>query len=243
MDLDIVTSLTEDGPQFEGKWCNFLFNTEAALYLREKKAKAELKDEDIVAILAAGQRYTGSGWSTVRASRRLFELSGVGVIKGTIQRYRDCWLYSRALLTDIDLPQVELEAELAAAAFSLVGWLEHPEEPAQEPTAPVSVEDDSEEEYRFIWDTPTVTCPKELLVLWGRAKDGEKKVSIKDILEGLAPLEGLPTKPAENNLLPAWKKPQDTTFKVLSQGLLHVLRVWGHRFQKKVSVAVDMQLF
>jgi hypothetical protein len=126
-------------------------------------------------------------------------LSHVAVIKATITGYRDAWLYALALLSDIDVPQVELEAELAAAAFSLVSWLEHPEEQAQHHhTTPVSVDDtDSEDEYRFSWDTPTVPCPKELLALWGRAKDGEKKVSIKDILEGLAPMEGLPNKPPE----------------------------------------------
>ena len=206
MDLDLVTSLTQEGPQFETNWAHFLFNVGQAMCLKEKKAKAELKDDDIIAILVAGRKYTGSGWSTGRASRRLFELSHVGVIRATIAGYRDAWLYSLALLTDVDVPQTELEADLAAAAFSLVEWLENPQEVPQEPNSPLSVDDDSEDEYRFSWDTPTVACPKELLALWTRANKGSKKVNLKEILEGLAPLEGLPNKPPENNLLPHWKK-------------------------------------
>ena len=244
MDPDLVTSLTQDGPQFEANWATFLFNVDQAMYLKERRMKEEIKDDDIMNIVLAGQRYTGSGWSTGRASRRLHELSGIGVIKGTIQGYRDCWLYSLALLVELDLPQVELSAELGQAAFSLVGWIQHAEQHPEEQEAPVNLDDSSEEEdFKFAWDTPSVPCPKELLALWQRAKEGDRRVAVKDILEGLAPLEGLPQRPAENNLLPFHKKTQDQVYKVISQQILHVLRVWGHRYEKRVSLAVDMQMF
>ena len=36
MKLDLVTSLTQEGPSFEGAWANFPFNEERAIYLKEK---------------------------------------------------------------------------------------------------------------------------------------------------------------------------------------------------------------
>ena len=164
------------------------------------------------------------------------------MVKASIDNYRNTWLYSVALLTDTELPLLELGADCAEAAFSLVGYLEHTTGEEPEPVK----EDDSEsdtEEYRFSWDTPTVPAPRELMALWNRAKLGDNKISIKDLLEGFAPLEGLPNRPPENNLLPPWKKTQDSTFKVLSQQLLHILRIWAYRYEKKASVAVDLQLW
>ena len=64
----------------------------------------------------------------------------------------------------------------------------------------------------------------------------------KALLEQFAPPEGLPSRPPDNNLLPPWKKPQDTVFKVVSLQLLHLLRLWVHRYEKRVSAAVDMQM-
>ena len=73
-----------------------MFIMEEALQLRKASP------EQIVEILLAGSRVTGSGWSTGKASRALYQLSGVALVKPTIVPYRDLWLFAIALITDTD---------------------------------------------------------------------------------------------------------------------------------------------
>ena len=103
---NLVPSLSQEGPQFESNWSQFLFNIDMALRLKEKSK------EDVMAVLTAGGRWNGTGWNTGRASKVLWDLSGVG-----IDHYRDCWLYAVALMCQVELPQVELPTDVAEAAF------------------------------------------------------------------------------------------------------------------------------
>ena len=149
MDEDnLVASLTQEGPQFEASWSKFLFNVPEALKLREKEKELVLQ------VLQAGQRYLGTGWTTGKASKTLFDLSGVAIVRAQINAYRDCWLYAVALLAGVDLPQVELAPEVAEAAFSLVGYADHPEQ-ATPPHPTESADGESDEELVFPWDEPT----------------------------------------------------------------------------------------
>ena len=81
MDEDnLLAALTTAGPEFDQHWASFMFNMDQAKKLREKDK------EDILKVLAAGARYTGAGWSTGRASKALYDLSGVGIVKGQIEK-------------------------------------------------------------------------------------------------------------------------------------------------------------
>ena len=92
MDVDPVPSLTQEGPEFEAKWGNFMFNLPEALQLQKATP------EEILAVLKAGSRFQGTGWSTGKASKTLFQISKVALVKGTFQPYRDVWLYALALI-------------------------------------------------------------------------------------------------------------------------------------------------
>jgi hypothetical protein len=233
---NIVEALIGEGPAFEHAWSTFLFNVPMALKLREKEK------EMVLQILTAGQRYAGTGWTTGRASQTLFQLSGVAIVRGQIDGYRDCWLYAVAMLPCVDLPSVELAPEVAHAAFSLVNYQEQPEEEPQTYGQPEA--DESDEEVSFDWDEPTVQLPKPLAALWARSTDTELKVSMKTMLEGFPRLAGLTARPPENNLCSEWRKRQDGTYKVLSQHVLHLLRVWAYRWSKPEGLDknVDLQL-
>ena len=77
-----------------------------------------------MAVLTAGLQFAGTGWTTGRASKMLFDLTGAALVKPTIQPYRDCWLFAVALLTGVDLPSCDLPQEIAEAAFATLGQSE-----------------------------------------------------------------------------------------------------------------------
>ena len=55
------------------------------------------------------------------AARRLYELSGVPMVKAQVHSYRDAWLMAAALVWKTDLPAVAVELSDVAsqAAFAL----------------------------------------------------------------------------------------------------------------------------
>ena len=178
----LVASLTQEGPQFEVTWSSFLFNVNMALKLKEKPK------EDILAVLAAGARWSGAGWNTGKASKVLWELSGVGIVRSQIDHYRDCWLYAVALLCQVEMPQLELPSEVAEAAFSLVGYVEDPHGTQQQAAQPRSYADtddseDTDEELSFPWDETTLDLPKPVATLWRRSQEPSQKIEIKNLLE------------------------------------------------------------
>ena len=176
MDEDnLVASLTAEGPKFEVNWMEFLFNVPKALQLKEKDK------ESVLQVLAAGQRYTGSGWTTGRASRTLYESSGVAIVKASIDSYRDVWLYAVALITGVDLPVIKLAREVAEAAFALIHYLE--EEPQAEAQVQEVETDEDSDTMQFPWDEATTPLPKALAALWARSTDPEQRVQICPLLE------------------------------------------------------------
>ena len=170
--------------------------------------------------------------TTGRASKTLYDLSGVAIVKPSIDSYRDVWLYALALLTGVDLPMAELPPEVAEAAFSLVHYMDVPPKPAAHQPAEVESDSDSEPDLQFPWDEETTPLPKPLAALWLRASDTEQRVAMRPLLEAYGRIAGLPGKPPDNNLLPQHKKRQDTTLRVLSQQVLNVLRILTRRWLK-----------
>ena len=96
---NLVASLSlGEGPQWETNWSHFFFNIDMALRLKEKSK------EEVMAVLTAGGRWNGAGWNTGRASKVLWDLSGVGIVRSQIDHYRNCWLYAVALMCQVELP-------------------------------------------------------------------------------------------------------------------------------------------
>eukprot|EP00667_Euglena_gracilis_P011756 EG_transcript_12027 len=232
-----VNLLLGEGQPFEEGWSKLMFNLEAAKELRAQPA------DQIALLLLAGARFTGRGWSTGKASRALYQLSGIPLVRGSFPPYRDIWLMALALIWGVDVPQLDLEPEAAAAAFAIASQAEQhdTEEPQQE-------EEGEEEETKFSWDQPEVTTPKELTELWSRAQRNEHRIDVRPLFEVLAPLAGIPARAPENQLIPAHRKKQDQFLRSVSQNVLQVVRLLGHNWVPQTTEViprgqVNLQIF
>ena len=229
MDLDLVPALTQEGTSFESHWSSFLFNIPQALMLKTKA-----KEEEIKAVLSAGAGFQGTGWTTGRASKTLFEVSGKALVKAGIEAYRNVWLYSLSLLCGVDLPKLELDQAEAEAAFGIVSRLEEDgHHAASKPSSPTSYSgDDSdseeEEQHHFDWDEPAWPLAPHLQALWQRSSSADWRIDIKRVLESHTKLLELPSKAPDNNLVPDYKKKADTFLRSISQCLLNLLRGQAH---------------
>ena len=105
VEKDLIAKLTSEGAEFETTWTSFMFNMVQAQKL--KKAKTE----DILNVLRAGLRFKGTGWTTGKASKALWQISGCAMVKSAIDPYRDVWLFAIALMADVDLPILELSQD------------------------------------------------------------------------------------------------------------------------------------
>ena len=171
--VDVVVSLTQQGPHFQDAWSKFMFNIEKALDIKKKNVT---KDK-ILEMLQAGSLYLGGGWTTGSASKKLYDLSGVAIVKSQIEPYRDTWLYCLALLLGVDLPTVDLPGDCAEAAFALAHHYDNREDQAHEQVD--DTDGESEDELTFPWDEQCLPLPKQLMALWNRAADPEQKIAVK----------------------------------------------------------------
>jgi hypothetical protein len=234
--VDVVGALTTQGDHFQATWSRFMFNIEMAMDLKKK----QVSKEKIIEVLNAGSAYLGQGWSTGKASKRLYELSGVAIVKPQFEPYRDTWLYSLALLLNVDLPPTDLAADCAEAAFALAHLQEHPGDKA---SPPPNESDSDEEEVRFGWEEAEQPLPRELQELWQRAATGTQRIEVRRLLEQYPRLQGIPSRAAENQLIPEFKKRQDSFLKAADQHLLNGLRLMAHRFLASPATPLELQLF
>ena len=114
---DLFTRLTTEGPTFEKEWATFIFNVPKLMLLLDET-------KDMVKILNAGLLFNGGGLSTGTLSKTLYQVSGVAMVKSTFGPYRDAWLLGIALLSNLELPQVEAAPDVAEAAFALTTAVE-----------------------------------------------------------------------------------------------------------------------
>ena len=77
------------------KHSSFLFNLEGLSKIKTAAA------EQIVALLAAGSRFQGTGWSTGKACKVVRHMTGIGLVKSSIDPYLGLWLFTIALVTDV----------------------------------------------------------------------------------------------------------------------------------------------
>ena len=72
------------------------------------------------AVLAAGQQWTGGGWNTSSSSKTLHAITRVPLLSSDFGMYRNAFLYSLALLFQLDVHELNLSDRAAEAAFALV---------------------------------------------------------------------------------------------------------------------------
>ena len=181
VDNELVQALTSvEGAAFSKCWAEFLFDTDKLQKVREAGQEA------LTAVVTSGMRYTGIGWTSSRASRTLYDLTGVGIVSADFKTYLWIWLFTITLLAEIGVPALELTAEQSEASFTLAASIDQPQ---QEKDA---ADDNSDEEVQLPWDEPTLPMPREVAEVWQRAESGRQRIDVKRLLERSPRYAGLP---------------------------------------------------
>jgi hypothetical protein len=205
-------------------WSSFLFNVEAVVSLGTPS--------DPTAIITAGEKWEGEGWTTSRASKVLYETTGVPLVSASVEDYKGSFLYSLALYWSLDVARFDLGERASDAAFALAGIFGAAAEGHGAVEEFEDDEDDSEDgSLVFPWEEKLLSLPKPLQVLWKRyGATSNSRFETKHLLEQAPRYEGLPTRAAENNVLGRLEQQSplgkfDKLAKVTQQHLLNSLRV------------------
>ena len=204
MDLDgtwYSCLVADNGEAFDEAWSKFLFNLDKLLELKS------FGGDRLLQVLQAGARYTGCGWTSSRASRVVFELTGVAIVKADMLVYRDIWLFMLSMVAEVDLPSLTLSQEQSEAAFTMLQQFE---------AGPQGLEEEEDKEdggIKFPWESQVLKLPKTLSQLWTRAEQGETKIDLKRLLDEFPAFAELPARAPENNLGACGRARADKFFK------------------------------
>ena len=220
------------GDDGEGKqaWSEFLFNVPLARSFLEKVPK-----ETTTACLNQGHKWSGSGWTTSRASRVVYELTGVPLVTSRVEHYRNAFLYAIAMAKEVEILELDLPDRASEVAYNLCAILCDPNWPYPEQPAPgdpagaaQKEEEDAKAEAEIAgleWDEQTEELPKELKFIYDQVLAGKRKLELRSVLECLPKFSELPTRAPENNFRQDGQRSQDRTIKTWQQSLLHILRM------------------
>ena len=81
--MDFINILqNHEHPDFENAWSGFFLDVSKVQSLPGK-----ISNDETVALIAAGQRWSGAGWNTSRASKALYNLTMVPLVKAEWRDY------------------------------------------------------------------------------------------------------------------------------------------------------------
>ena len=106
-----LTNVTQ--PEWSSTWSSFLLNIQAVRNLGVPN--------DPASILAAGEPWNGEGWTTGRAGKVLYEITGVPLVSSNVEDNKGSFLYALALHWSLDVANFNLTEKAAEAAFALAG--------------------------------------------------------------------------------------------------------------------------
>ena len=226
---DFVSRLLQ-GDEGEGKqaWAEFLFNIPLA-----RSFLTHVPKDTTTACLNQGIKWGGLGWTTSRASRVVYELTGVPLVTSRVEDYRDAFLFAIAMAKEVEINVLHLSDRASEAAYQLCAILCDTQWPYEEGvtspegTAPeaAKAKEETEDLAGLDWDEPSEELPKELLFIWEQVTQGKRKLELRQLLEGFPKFTGLPSKAPENNFRQDCHKATDKLAKTWQQSLLHLLRL------------------
>ena len=193
--------ITPTHPDYLTTWSTFFYNIQAV--------KSLGTPQEASAIISAGEDWNGHGWTTGRASKVLYEITGVPLVSGNLTEYKGSFLYALALHWGVDLATFDLTEKAAEAAFALAGVLGD-----QGPGDFDNMEGDEDEEEEsdpdnavFPWEEKLTDLPSELAVLWKRyAGSGAGRFDTKGMLDEMPRFNTLPCKAPDNNVLAKYEQ-------------------------------------
>ena len=223
-----------DATTFNAAWARFFLAPQLVTsFLRD--ASVEL----VHATLAAGYHWEGGGWNTTRAAKVLEELTAVSLVSSQLAQYSHAFLFSLALVKDVEITQLDLVPQAAEAAFALKRlWSElmqeHPARQQKIPKAKTPAaeeeemddEEDDEEEVagRLPWETEEVGLSEELNLVLKRVGEGER-LPVGQVLRDIPIFQGLKIRAETNNHQRDARSPQDKFLCSLQQRLLNMCRL------------------
>ena len=108
------------GDEGEGKqaWAEFLFNIPLA-----RSFLTHVPKDTTTACLNQGIKWGGLGWTTSRASRVVYELTGVPLVTSRVEDYRDAFLFAIAMAKEVEINVLHLSDRASEAAYQLCAIL------------------------------------------------------------------------------------------------------------------------
>ena len=128
-----------------------------------------VSQEAALALIGGGAKWSGSGWTTNSASKRLHELTQVPLVTADFKQYVNAWLYCLALLWNVEAAELTLSDPAAEAALRLASVCGQ---------ADCSMDEDEGEEVEerdlvvLDWDEAETKCPEELAFIWKDLQGG-----------------------------------------------------------------------
>ena len=230
----LSTLLNPNADTFEEAWNKFYMDVSLVRTIAQAISKDTAQQ-----LIQAGLQWTGKAFNTTKASKIMYELSGVPMVKSSWLEYRNSFLYTLALLTEVEIQELDLSDRAAEAAFNLAqvfagdGMEEdyannlgsNPGTQGLFPNYPESVD---EEEPVLSWDEPQADLPGPLQFLWTKTVSGERKLDLKSVLTTVPRFGQLPAAPPNNNHRGDGLLKKDKQEKAYQQTLLHSLRLLGN---------------
>ena len=210
-------------------WAAFFLNEVAVVqFFRESQPSS------VSAVLSAGSQWSGAGWDTTKCAKTVRTLTGVAMVTNELKDYLHAFLFSLALVANLDLPSLELSDKASDVAFRLADrWQEllgTPVVPGLELRAkrePGAEDPDSgaeEDEPRLPWEDEVVPLPEDLKVVLERLNAGGR-AEARRLLEQVPVFRGLKVRSEDNNHKGDSKGSYDKLLKSIQQRLLNLARV------------------
>ena len=212
--------------EWSASWSSFLFNVAEVRKLGPVPAEA-------AAILSAGDLWRGEGWTTGKASKRLYDITSVALVSANVEGYTKVFIFALALHWGLEVVQYNLSEKSAEAAFALASVFSTAGDMEEDLVDEVDEEED--DEIHFPWEEQPADLPTDLQALWARYAFGTR-FDTKAMLSVIPQYGAIPLRPPENNALSRWEQAGmagklDKTLKVQQQLLLHSLRVQARIYE------------
>ena len=222
---DFVQKLVDiQHPEWSQTWSWFLFNVPAVRQLGNPPEAG--------AILVAGDQWIGEGWTTGKASKVLYDVTGVPLVRGNFGDSKGAFLYALCLRWGLDVGTFNLPERSAEAAFILAAAFNADEmEEVEAADQDTSEEEKDGKDQVFAWEEYLEELPADLTVLWRRyGEPGTSRFDTRSMLENTGRYSGLPSKAPDNNCLSRFEANGaagrlDKALKVQQQVQLNSLRV------------------
>ena len=105
-----------------------------------------MSKEAVSLVLSQGQKWNGMGWTTSRASRVVYELTGVPLVSSKVEEYRDAFLFALAMTTNVEVLGLDLGDRASEVAYYLSGLIANPESVGQNAAQPATGEPEPDSE-------------------------------------------------------------------------------------------------